>query len=69
MTTNILLISTLIIMAVAVILTIKVGSSLGNKEANNTYSVNPGRKLGRLLSYYLIVIVAVLIVFIVIMRS
>lgn len=56
-------------MAVAVVLTIKIGTSIGNKEGNSTYSVNPGRKLGRLLSYYLIVIVAVLIVFIVIMRG
>ncbi len=68
MNTTVLLIVTLIIMAAAVALTVKVGSSLGNKEGNSTYSVNPGKKLIRLLTYYLVVIVAVLIVFLILMK-
>jgi hypothetical protein len=55
-------------MAVAVVLTVKVGSSLGNKEGQSTYSVNPGKKLIRLFSIYLVVIVAVLIVFLALMK-
>jgi hypothetical protein len=67
--TNVLLIVTLIIMAAAVFFTIKIGGSLSSKEGNSTYSVNPGRKLGRLLSLYIVVIVAVLVIFIVMMRN
>ncbi|RED66230.1 hypothetical protein [Cohnella lupini] len=68
MSTNVLLIATVIIMAVAVVLTVKVGSSLGNKEGQSTYSVNPSKKLIRLFSIYLVVIVAVLIVFLALMK-
>lgn len=67
--TNVLLIVTLIIMVAAVIWTIKIGGSLSSKEGSSTYSVNPGRKLGRLLSYYIVVILAVLVIFILIMRG
>ncbi|MCD9025541.1 hypothetical protein [Cohnella silvisoli] len=69
MNTNVLLIVTLIIMAAAVVITLKVGSTLSNKEGNSTYSANRGRKWGRLLSIYLVVIVAVLIIFIAIMNE
>jgi uncharacterized membrane protein len=69
MNTNVMLIVTLIIMAAAVVLTIKIGSSLGNKEENSTYSINRGRKWGRLLSIYAVVIIAVLILFLVIMNE
>jgi uncharacterized membrane protein len=69
MNTNVLLIVTLIIMAAAVVVTFKVGSTLSKKEENSTYSVNIGRKWGRLISIYLVVIVVVLIIFIIIMND
>ncbi|TFE22746.1 hypothetical protein [Cohnella luojiensis] len=69
MDTNVLLIVTVIIMAAAAVLTIIVGQSQGKKEGDSTYFVNPGRKLGRLLSIYAVVIVIVLIIFVVIMRG
>jgi ABC-type glycerol-3-phosphate transport system permease component len=69
MNTNVLLIVTLIIMAAAVVVTLKVGSTLSNKEGDSTYSVNRGRKWGRLLAIYLVVIFVVLIIFLIIMNG
>ncbi|MFC5405919.1 hypothetical protein [Cohnella soli] len=63
MNTTMLLIVTVIVMVGAVVWTVIVGSSLARKEATSTYSVNPARKLGRLLAMYIVVIVAVIIIF------
>jgi uncharacterized membrane protein len=54
-------------MAAGVVLTMKVGSTLGDKESNSGYSVNMKRKLGRLLLFYGVTIVAVVVVFVLIM--
>ncbi|MFC4307268.1 hypothetical protein [Cohnella boryungensis] len=67
MSTNVILILTLIVMAAGVVLTMKVGSTLGDKESNSGYSVNMKRKLGRLLLFYGVTIVAVVVVFVLIM--
>jgi hypothetical protein len=69
MNTNVLLIVTLIIMTAAVVITLKVGSTLGNKEGDSTYSVNSGRKWVRLLSIYAVVIITVLIIFLLMMNK
>jgi len=71
MSTYVLLIATIIFMAVAVGLTLKIGSSMGGKDSGNgaAYSANTGRKLGRLLAFYGVAIVAVLAFFIAVMRG
>ncbi|MFC5472255.1 hypothetical protein ACFPPD_26580 [Cohnella suwonensis] len=67
--TTALLIVAVIVMAGAVVWTVIVGSSLSRKEATSTYSVNPARKLGRLLAMYAVVIVAVIVIFLAIMNQ
>ncbi|RKP58029.1 hypothetical protein D7Z26_00515 [Cohnella endophytica] len=69
MSTNLLLIITVIVMAAAVIWTVRVGVSLGKKETNGSYFAHSGRKLGRLLSLYVVVIIAVIIIFIAMMNK
>lgn len=54
---------TVIVMVLAVVLTAKVSASIGTKESDSTYSVNTGRKWGRLISLYIIVILVVLVIF------
>ncbi|BBI34227.1 hypothetical protein KCTCHS21_36260 [Cohnella abietis] len=68
MNTNVLLILTLIVMVSAVVITLKVGSTLAKKEDTSTYSLNRGRKWGRLLSLYVVVIIGVLIIFLNVMK-
>jgi len=69
MNTNIMLLIILIVMIVAAILTIRVGKSLGNKDANGTYFANTGRKMGRLLAMYGVVVIAALAFFVAVLRS
>jgi len=69
MNTNAILILTVIVMAAAVWLTLRIGSSLGRKESNGEYSANTGRKLGRLLMFYGVAVAAVAVVFFAVMRG
>ncbi|TVX95303.1 hypothetical protein [Cohnella terricola] len=69
MNTNIMLLIILIVMVAAAVLTIRVGTSLGNKDANGSYFANTGRKLGRLLAIYGVVIIAALAIFVAVLRS
>jgi uncharacterized membrane protein len=64
-----LIVLTAIIMLTAVILTVKVGASLSNKESDSTYSTNMGRKWGRLIVLYIVVIAVVLVIFLVLMNK
>jgi uncharacterized membrane protein len=64
-----LIVLTVIVMLTAVVLTIKVAASLGTKESNSTYSIQTGRKWGRLISLYIVVIIIVLVIFLVSMNK
>jgi ABC-type glycerol-3-phosphate transport system permease component len=64
-----LIVLTVIVMVTAVVLTAKVASSLGTKEADTTYSIQTGRKWGRLISLYIVVIIVVLVIFLVLMNK